>query len=138
MGRAALKSTRASRAATGKRQRAVAESERLQAPDWTPAAAVLFRRMVETRRGTGRRPKNAKVFVRGLLQTFNERSAFVDAALEVAGVSSPELLTMTMILEYHALVVARAPSKAAQQALAIVKSAVRVAGSAPLAAVPDV
>ena len=85
----------------------------------------------------GRRPKNAKVFVRGLLQAFNERLAFGAAALEVAGVSSPELLTMTKILEYHALVVAKAPSKAAQQALAIVKSAVRVAGSAPLAAAPE-
>ena len=85
MGRAALKSTRASRVAKSKRQRAVAEGDRLQAPDWTPAAAVLFRRMVEARRGKGRRPKNAKVFVRGLLQTFNERSAFGDAALEVAG-----------------------------------------------------
>ena len=138
MGRAALKSTRASRVAKSKRQRAVAEGDRLQAPDWTPAAAVLFRRIVEARRGKGRRPKNAKVFVRGLLQTFNERSAFGDAALEVAGVGSPELLTMTKILEYHAIVVAKAPSKAAQQALAIVKSAVRVAGSAPLAAAPEV
>ena len=45
---------------------------------------------------------------------------------------------MTKILEYHALAVAKAPSKAAQQALAIVKSAVRVAGSAPLAAAPEV
>ena len=130
--RPAARSSRASRGVgKAKRKRPMKETA-LQAPDWTPGAAILFNLTVKDR--SDERGETKKVYVRKLLTHDGERRTFTQCAAARAGTKSSEIENLMSVLSFHRERVLTKPSHVRLAATSLAKHAVRVGGTTATAA----
>jgi hypothetical protein len=130
--RPAARASRASRGAGKAKRRKPTKETYLQAPDWTPAAAVLFNLTLRARASA--RNENKNVYTRKLLTHDGERRVFTKLAAERAGPASSEIETLMSVLNFHVIKVLSKPSHARSSARQLCKQAVSVGGTAATAA----
>ena len=134
--RPAARSSRASRTAGKITRNRPKKEEALQAPDWTPAAAILFNITVKER--SDARGENKKVYVRKLLTHAGERRDFTAHAAARAGTKSREIENLMSVLAYHRERVVERPSHARRVAARLSGQAVSVGGTtATVAPAPE-